>query len=79
MKNLIHSLYLLFLFVLLSASSKVDNNQNFLSFLENEWKFELSQSPVYATAMGVKAFELVAAGEFGEMVSHGRLLLMGGK
>ena len=57
MKNLIHSLYLLFLFVLLSASSKVDNNQNFLSFLENEWKFELSQSPVYATAMGVKGFE----------------------
>jgi prolyl oligopeptidase len=35
----------------------VDNNQNFLSFLENEWKFELSQSPVYATAMGVKGFE----------------------
>ena len=57
MKNLIHSLYLLFLFVLLSASSKVDNNQNFLLFLENEWKFELSQSPVYATAMGVKGFE----------------------
>ncbi len=57
MKNLIHSLHLLFLFVLLSASSKVDNNQNFLSFLENEWKFELSQSPVYATAMGVKGFE----------------------
>ena len=57
MKNLIHSLYLLFLFVLLSASSKVDNNQNFLSFLKNEWKFELSQSPVYATAMGVKGFE----------------------
>ena len=57
MKNLIRSLYLLFLFVLLSASSKVDNNQNFLSFLENEWKFELSQSPVYATAMGVKGFE----------------------
>ena len=57
MKNLIHSLYLLFFFVLLSASSKVDNNQNFLSFLENEWKFELSQSPVYATAMGVKGFE----------------------
>ena len=57
MKNLILSLYLLFLFVLLSASSKVDNNQNFLSFLENEWKFELSQSPVYATAMGVKGFE----------------------
>ena len=57
MKNLILSLYLLFLFVLLSASSKVDNNQNFLSFLDNEWKFELSQSPVYATAMGVKGFE----------------------
>ncbi len=57
MKNLIHSLYLLFLFVLLSASSKVDNNQNFLLFLENEWNFKLSQSPVYATAMGVKGFE----------------------
>ncbi|HIE48698.1 MAG TPA: DUF885 domain-containing protein [Gammaproteobacteria bacterium] len=57
MKNLIHSLYLLFLFVLLSASSKADNNQNFLLFLENEWNFKLSQSPVYATAMGVKGFE----------------------
>ena len=32
-------------------------NKEFLSFLDNEWKYRLSQSPVYATAMGIKGYE----------------------
>ena len=36
---------------------RADENREFLTFLEDEWQFELSQSPVYATAMGVKGYE----------------------
>jgi len=32
-------------------------NKEFLSFLDSEWKYTLSQSPVYATAMGIKGYE----------------------
>ena len=42
---------------LLLASSNLSENQKFLLFLETEWKYELSQNPVYATAMGVKGYE----------------------
>ena len=45
------------MFLALSASAEADENQKFLSFLEDEWQFELRQSPVYATAMGVKGYE----------------------
>ena len=57
MKNCKHCLSLLVLFLALSASAEADENQKFLSFLEDEWQFELRQSPVYATAMGVKGYE----------------------
>jgi len=57
MKTLIQSSILFFAFILLSASSSIDENKRFLSFLNNEWQYELSQSPVYATAMGVKGYE----------------------
>ncbi|MDG2061881.1 MAG: DUF885 domain-containing protein [SAR86 cluster bacterium] len=32
-------------------------NKEFLSFLDSEWQYRLSQSPVYATAMGIKGYE----------------------
>jgi len=57
MKNCKHCLSILVFFLALSASAEVDENQKFLSFLEDEWQFELRQSPVYATAMGVKGYE----------------------
>ena len=57
MKNSKHCLSLLLFFIVLSASAEPDENQKFLAFLENEWQFELRQSPVYATAMGVKGYE----------------------
>ena len=57
MKTLIQSSILFFAFILLSASSSIDENKRFLSFLNNEWQYELSQSPVYATAMGVQGYE----------------------
>ena len=57
MKTLIQSLLLFFLFISFTASSSIDENEKFLSFLEKEWQWELSQNPVYATAMGVKGFE----------------------
>ena len=57
MKTLIQSLILFFAFIFLSASSSIDENKRFFSFLNNEWQYELSQSPVYATAMGVKGYE----------------------
>ena len=57
MKTLIQSSILFFAFILLSASSSINENKRFLSFLNNEWQYELSQSPVYATAMGVKGYE----------------------
>ena len=57
MKNFIKSLYLFTLYILLSASSDNSENKEFLSFLDNEWKYRLSQSPVYATAMGIKGYE----------------------
>jgi len=57
MKTLIQSLILFFLFISFTASSSIDENEKFLSFLEKEWQWELEQNPVYATAMGVKGFE----------------------
>ena len=57
MKNLLQSLLLFFLFISFTASSSIDENEKFLSFLEKEWQWELAQNPVYATAMGVKGFE----------------------
>ena len=57
MKTLIQSLILFFLFISFTASSSIDENEKFLSFLEKEWQWELAQNPVYATAMGVKGFE----------------------
>ena len=57
MKTLIQSLILFFLFISFTASSSIDENEKFLSFLEKEWQWELTQNPVYATAMGVKGFE----------------------
>jgi uncharacterized protein (DUF885 family) len=56
-KNSIYCLSLILSFIALSASAKADENRKFLTFLEDEWQFELSQSPVYATAMGVKGYE----------------------
>lgn len=57
MKNLLQSLLLFFLFISFTASSSIDENEKFLSFLEQEWQWELAQNPVYATKMGVKGFE----------------------
>ena len=57
MKNSKYCLSLILSFIALSASAEVDENRKFLTFLEDEWQFELRQSPVYATAMGVKGYE----------------------
>ncbi|MDP6917124.1 MAG: DUF885 domain-containing protein [SAR86 cluster bacterium] len=57
MKNLLQSLLLFFIFISFTASSSIDENEKFLSFLEQEWQWELAQNPVYATKMGVKGFE----------------------
>ena len=57
MKNSKYCLSLILSFIALSASAETDENREFLTFLEDEWQFELSQSPVYATAMGVKGYE----------------------
>ena len=57
MKNSKYCLSLILSFIALSASVETDENREFLTFLEDEWQFELSQSPVYATAMGVKGYE----------------------
>lgn len=57
MNNLFKSLCLLVLYTILSASSDNNQNKEFLSFLDEEWNYKLSQSPVYATRMGVKGYE----------------------
>tara|TARA_Y100000590_G_scaffold93439_2_gene105882 strand:- start:25806 stop:27566 length:1761 start_codon:yes stop_codon:yes gene_type:complete len=57
MKTLIQSTLIFFLFGFLNASDILDENNRFLSFLDKEWQYELSQSPVYATAMGIKGYE----------------------
>lgn len=57
MKNSKYCLSLILSFIAFSASAETDENREFLTFLEDEWQFELSQSPVYATAMGVKGYE----------------------
>ena len=57
MKNSKYCLSLILSFIALSALAEADENHEFLAFLEDEWQFELSQSPVYATAMGVKGYE----------------------
>ena len=57
MNNSKYCLSLILSFFALSALAETDENREFLTFLEDEWQFELSQSPVYATAMGVKGYE----------------------
>ena len=57
MKTLIQTLSFLSLFILLSGSSSIDENERLLSLLDEEWHYELSQRPVYATAMGEKGYE----------------------
>ena len=57
MKNSKYYLSLILSFIALSASAEADENSKFLTFLEDEWQYELRQSPVYATAMGVKGYE----------------------
>ena len=57
MNILFKSLCLLVLYTLLSASSENNGNKEFLSFLDDEWNYKLSQNPVYATRMGVKGYE----------------------
>ena len=57
MKNSKYYLSLILSFIALSASAEADENSKFLTFLEVEWQYELSQSPVYATALGVKGYE----------------------
>ena len=57
MKYIKQSLSLLFILLLFSCSTNIDEDSRFETFLQNEWEYELSQSPVYATAMGVKGLE----------------------
>ena len=57
MKYIKLSLSLLFIFLLFSGSTNIDEDRRFETFLQNEWEYRLSQSPVYATAMGVKGLE----------------------
>jgi len=57
MKNSKYYLSLILFFIALSAPAKADENIKFLTFLEDEWQYELRQNPVYATAMGVKGYE----------------------
>ena len=57
MKNSNYCLSLILSFIAISVSAEADENRKFLTFLEDEWQFELRQSPVYATAMGVKGYE----------------------
>ena len=57
MKYLKQSLSLLFILILFSGSTDFNEDSRFETFLQDEWDYELSQSPVYATAMGVKGFE----------------------
>ena len=57
MKYIKLSLSLLFILLLFSGSTNIDEDSRFETFLQNEWEHRLSQSPVYATAMGVKGLE----------------------
>ena len=57
MKYLKLSLSLLLIIILFSGSSDFEQNKKFETFLKKEWEYSLSQSPVYATAMGVKGLE----------------------
>ena len=57
MKYLKLSLSLLFILILFSGSTDFHEDRRFETFLQNEWEYGLSQSPVYATAMGVKGLE----------------------
>ena len=57
MKYIKQSLSLLFILLLFSGSTDIDEDSRFETFLQNEWEYGLSQSPVYATAMGVKGLE----------------------
>ena len=57
MKYLKLSLSLLLIIILFSGSSDFEQNKKFETFLQKEWEYSLSQSPIYATAMGVKGLE----------------------
>ena len=57
MKILLHTLFLFCIFCSIKVSSSVDENARFVSYLEKEWEYELSQNPLYATAMGKKGYE----------------------
>ena len=57
MKILLHTLFLFCIFCPIEVSSSVDENTRFVSYLEEEWEYELSQNPLYATAMGKKGYE----------------------
>ena len=57
MKILLHTLFLFCIFCPIEVSSSVDENARFVSYLEEEWEYELSQNPLYATAMGKKGYE----------------------
>ena len=57
MKYIKQSLSLLFILLFFSGSTGIDEDSRFETFLQNEWEYSLSQSPVYATAMGVKGLE----------------------
>ena len=57
MKILLHTLFLFCIFCSIEVSSSVDENARFVSYLEIEWEYELSQIPLYATAMGKKGYE----------------------
>ena len=57
MKILLHTLFLFCIFCSIEVSSSVDENARFVSYLEKEWEYELSQNPLYATAMGKKGYE----------------------
>ena len=57
MKYLKLSLSLLLIIMLFSGSSDFEQNKKFETFLQKEWEYSLSQSPIYATAMGVKGLE----------------------
>ena len=57
MKYLKLSLSLLLIIILFSGSGDFKQDKRFETFLQNEWEYSLSQSPIYATAMGIKGLE----------------------
>ena len=57
MKYLKLSLSFFSIVILFSGSTNFNEDSRFETFLQNEWEYGLSQSPVYATAMGIKGLE----------------------